>query len=132
MPNLTPQAIVEEMYISDQELELLAKQYAWFKGQKDHWKDKWDFAVAKGTIEFTGPATKSKAGGLLWASQQLVEIPWLDGAVVYLPDMVRLTESSFDLIAKAYNRMETHIGILQSVNKNVMQDYGRASQLEYT
>lgn len=123
MANWTPQQIVAALYHADGELRTLAAQYAWFKGQRDHWKDVHEIAVARATVKDDGPATKAKAAAVAYTSEIPVEVPWLDGSVVYLPDMVRLTEASFDLVSKQYARMETHIMILTVVNKNVMMDY---------
>lgn len=133
MPNFTPQQIVDEMHKSDKELELLAKQFAWFKGQRDFWKATYELQVARKTLSYDGSAatTKAKPYGITKAAEFFVEIPWLPGESLSLLDMVLLTEASFDLISKEYNRMETHIMILQSVNKNVMQDYGRAGANEW-
>lgn len=130
MPSFTPQAIVDELYISDNDLELCAKQFAWFKGQKDYWKDEYELEFAKAKVR-----APSKYGAnehaLLSVSERMVEIPWLPGNFITLPEMVRLTEASFDLVSKRYNQLETHIGILQSVNKNIMQDYARAGANEW-
>lgn len=130
MPNFTPQAIVEELYISDRDLEDVAKQFAWFKGQKDWWKDQYELEFAKAKVR-----APSKYGAnehaTVSVSERLVEIPWLPGNFISLPEMVRLTEASFDLVSKRYNQLETHIGILQSVNKNIMQDYARAGANEW-
>jgi hypothetical protein len=132
MTSFTPQAIVDELHASDRDLEECAKQWAWFKGQKDHWKDVLDVYRAHKAIIYTGPATKAKDYALDAAGQELVQIPWMTTeARVSIVDMVRITESSFDLISKRYNQLETHIGILQSVNKNIMQDYARAGANEW-
>lgn len=132
MPSLTPQAIVDELWRSDRQLELCAKRYAWFKGQKDWWKDRLDVFKAHAAVMYTGPATKSKDYALDKAAMELVQIPWVPTeAEVSLVDIVRLTEASFDLVSKRYNQLETHIGILQSVNKNIMQDYARAGAVEW-
>ena len=131
MPSFTPQEIVEELHRSDRELEECARQYAWFKGQRDYWKDRYELAFAKAKV-----ATNSKYGAneaaLVAISEQLVQIPWLDeGYAITIPEMVRLTEASFDLVSKRYNQLETHVMILQSVNKNIMQDYARAGAMEW-
>ena len=134
MPSFTPQEIVEELHQSDRELETLAKQFAWFKGQKDYWDKQYDLALAKAKVKHNREVGKygADAAALVAVSEQMVQIPWLpEGNMVSLPDLVSLTAASFDLISKEYNRMETHIGILQSVNKNIMQDYQRAGALEW-
>lgn len=130
MPSLTPQAIVDELWRSDRELELCAKQYAWFKGQKDYWKDQYELEFAKAKVRHNSKYGASEAATEI-VSLQEVEIPWMPGSFITLPQLVRLTEASFDLVSKRYNQLETHIGILQSVNKNVMQDYARAGAVEW-
>lgn len=134
MPNFTPQQIVEELHTSDLELDGLAKQFAWFKGQKDYWESQYDLALAKAKVRHNREVGKygADAAALVAVSEQMVQIPWLPpGNEVTLPDLVRLVAASFDLVSKEYNRMETHIGILQSVNKNIMQDYARAGANEW-
>lgn len=131
MPSFTPQAIVDALHDADDALETVAVQYAWFKGQKEYWKDRYELDFA-----FQKIRAPSKYGANEWAvvevSKQEVEIPWMPGKYTTLPEMVRLTEASFDLVSKRYNQLETHIGILQSVNKNILLDYARAGQMEYT
>jgi hypothetical protein len=87
-------------------------------------------ALARAKVLDDGPVTKSKEAALVAVSdnfQYLVEIPWLDGVVVNLIEMVRVVSASFDLIDKAYDRMEKHITLLQTVNKNIMMDFQRPS-----
>lgn len=124
MSNFTPQQIVELLHDADKHLDVLAVQFAWFKGQRDHWKDVYDleFAKAKARQDSRYGANEVALEAI---SELLYEIPWLADHKVTLLQMVRLTEASFDLIAKGYDRMEKHISILQTVNKNVMLDYQR-------
>jgi hypothetical protein len=130
MPSFTPQAIVDELYQSDLDLEECATQFAWFKGQRDWWKNEYELEFAKAKVR-----APSKYGAnehaLVSVSERMVEIPWMPGNFITLPEMVRLTDASFDLVSKRYNQLETHIGILQSVNKNIMQDYARAGANEW-
>jgi hypothetical protein len=128
MRRWTPQEIVNALYESDQELSTLSKQLAWFKGQRDHWKSKMELYRASAATRYNGPATKAKDFSVDASSRALVQIPWIDEpAMVSLPEMVRLTDSSFDLISTEYNRLETHIMILMAVNKNVMQDFATSN-----
>ena len=130
MPSFTPQAIVDELYQSDLDLEECAQQFSWLKGQRDWWKNEYELEFAKAKVR-----APSKYGAnehaLVSVSERMVEIPWMPGHFITLPEMVRLTDASFDLISKRYNQLETHIGILQSVNKNIMQDYQRAGANEW-
>lgn len=130
MPNFTPQAIVDELYQSDIDLEECATQFAWFKGQRDWWKNEYELEFAKAKVR-----APSKYGAnehaVVAVSERMVEIPWMPGNYITLPEMVRLTDASFDLVSKRYNQLETHIGILQSVNKNIMADYQRAGATEW-
>jgi hypothetical protein len=131
----TPQQIVDAMHEADGELKVLAKQFAWFKGQKEYWDAQYDLALAKAKVKHNREVGKygADAAAAVAVSEQTIQIPWLPtGNEITLPDMVRLTAASFDLVSKEYNRLETHIMILQSVNKNVLQDYARANQMEYS
>lgn len=126
MPNFTPQQIVDALHEADKQLELLADQFAWLKGQKDYWHGELSVRLASASVHDKGPTTKHKEAALHEVSQIDVEIPWQPGCIVSLPQFVLLCDASFDLISKRYARLESHIMILQSVNKNVMQDYQRA------
>jgi hypothetical protein len=133
--NFTPQQIVDALHEADSELRTLAAQFAWFKGQRDYWKDRYDYQLAEGTVRYSGQyaSVKAKPASLMAIVENdelYVEIPWGEGGKVSLADMVRLSEASFDLISKAYARMETHIMILTVVNKNVMQDYASSNLRE--
>jgi hypothetical protein len=125
MSNFTPQNIVDALHEADKELEVCAKRFAWFKGQKDFWKATYELQVAKSTFAYDGPtvSVKAKPYAEKIAAEKQVDIPWIPGQTLGLLDMKLLTEASFDLVSKEYNRLETHIMILTVVNKNVMQDY---------
>ena len=124
MGNFTPQQIVDALRVADKDLELVATQFAWFKGQREYWQDVYDLEFAKAKVRHD-----SKYGGNEAATEAVsslsVEIVWGDGGFISLPQMVRLTSASFDLISKRYAYLENHITILQSVNKNVLLDYQR-------
>ncbi len=126
LTRFTPQAIVDAFHEADAQLDVVAEQYAWFKGQRDHWKGELNFALASAKINAKGPVGKAGEVALVEVTNEsLVEIPWLPGVFVSYPEIVRITEASFDLISKKWEALEKHIGILQSVNKNLLLDYGR-------
>lgn len=126
MSNFTPADIADALHRADIALEELATQFAWLKGQRDHWRDVYDYKFARAKVMDDGPVGKSKEAAECAVNRLIVEIPWLPGSKITLAQMRRLTESSFDLVSKAYSQMESHISILQTVNKNVLLDYGRA------
>lgn len=128
MANWTPDQIATALHEADVELEILADQFAWFKGQKDFWKATYDLQVARSTFDYSGPtaSTKAKPFAEKDAAEFKVEIPWIPGHSLGLLDMKLLTEASFDLIAKRYSRLESHIMVLMAVNKNVMLDFNRS------
>lgn len=131
--NWTPAQIVDALHEADHELKEAAKRFAWFKGQKEHWEGQYDLALAKAKVKHNREVGKygADAAATLAVSEQNVQIPWLPtGNEVALPDMVRLTSASFDLVSKEYNRLETHIMILMAVNKNIMQDYASSNLRE--
>lgn len=130
MSNWTPQQIVDALHDADFELRTVAKQYAWFKGQKEYWEYQYDLALAKAKVNHNKTVGKygADAAAMVSVSEQYVQIPWLpEGNMVTMPDMMRLTAASFDLMSKEYNRLETHIMTLMAVNKNVMQDYATSN-----
>lgn len=134
MPSWTPQQIVDALHEADLELRTLAKQYAWFKGQKEYWEYQYDLALAKAKVNHNKTVGKygADAAAMVAVSEQYVQIPWLpEGNAVTMPDMMRLTAASFDLMSKEYNRLETHIMTLMAVNKNVMQDFATSNIREY-
>jgi hypothetical protein len=132
MANWTPQQIVDALHEADGELKVAAQRFAWFKGQKDFWKSTYELQVARSTFEYAGPtaSTRAKPYAEKTAAEFNVEIPWIPGHTLGLLDMKLLTEASFDLVSKEYNRLETHIMILMAVNKNVMQDYASSNVRE--
>jgi len=125
MPNFTPQQIVDLLHAADNDLETVAKQFAWFKGQRDWWKDEYELHFAKAKARHDSKYGGNEAATVA-VSEELIAVHWMDDVVISLPEMVRLTEASFDVVDKRYKYLETHIMILMSVNKNVMMDYGRA------
>ena len=50
MPSFTPQAIVDELYQSDLDLEECAQQFSWLKGQRDWWKNEYELEFAKAKV----------------------------------------------------------------------------------
>lgn len=128
--NATPPQIVDALRAADIELDTLATQFAWFKGQRDYWKSVYDYQFARAKIIDDGPVGKSKEAAEVAVNELLYEIPWLPGNKLSLAEMLRVVEASFDLMSKRYDRMEKHISILQSVNKNIMMDYQRAGNYD--
>ncbi|AQT25742.1 hypothetical protein EniyanLRS_68 [Mycobacterium phage EniyanLRS] len=127
MPILTPQNIVDALHKADKELDELVTQFVWFKAQKEWWEGQLEYKLARSKVLDTGAATKSKEAAIKWVREnEIVKVSWLGGMLMSLHDFVQYCSTSFDLIAKRYNALETHIMILTVVNKNVMQDYTRS------
>lgn len=120
----TPASISRELQEADSALKKLSDQTSWFKAQRDWWRGVLELKLAAAKVADTGPVAKAKEAALVAVtSTELVEVDWLDGAVMTLPDFVKICDAGYDLVNQRYEYYTSHQMTLMARNKNVLVDY---------